>query len=233
MFQAYHGVTAAQHQTSFNTLSGQGYRMISLSVYGDPGNALYAAVWVQRSGPAYAAVHRVDAAGYQSFFNTWTAKGYAPVIVSATGTISNAVFAAVFEQGVGGPWMARHGMTDGSAATAGTFQFENAAAAGKMILRSVAIYGTGSDRRYAAVWHPNPGYVKWQVHPSNTSADYQTAFNAETQLPGYGLAGYRPAYVSISSDAMYSAVFKDVSWDRGWRGTGCPEPSIRRSLTSK
>jgi Bacterial tandem repeat domain 1/Beta-lactamase len=78
-----------------------------------------------------------------------------------------------------------------------------------MILRSMAIYGTGSDRRYAAVWHPNPGYVKWHVHPSNTGAEYQTAFNAETQLPGYGLAGYRPAYVSVSGDLMYSAVVKD------------------------
>ena len=69
MFQAYHGVTAAQHQSNFNNFSGQGYRMISLSVYGDPGDARYAAVWVQRGGPAWVAVHGVDAAGYQSFFN--------------------------------------------------------------------------------------------------------------------------------------------------------------------
>ena len=79
MFQAYHGVTGAQHQANFNNLSAQGYRMISLSAYGDPGNLLYAAVWVQRSGPAWEAVHGVDAAGYQAFFDTWTAKGYVPV----------------------------------------------------------------------------------------------------------------------------------------------------------
>ena len=34
-FEAYHGVNGAQHQANFNTLSAQGYRMISLSVYGD------------------------------------------------------------------------------------------------------------------------------------------------------------------------------------------------------
>ena len=50
MFQAYHGVTSTQHQTNFNNLSAQGFRMISLSVYGDPGDARYAAVWVQRAG---------------------------------------------------------------------------------------------------------------------------------------------------------------------------------------
>jgi hypothetical protein len=104
MFQAYHGVAAAEHQTRFNQLSASGYRMISLSVYGDPPDVLYAAVWVRRPGPAFAAVHGVDASGYQNFFNTWTAKGFAPVLVSAAGTISNAIFAAVFEQGISGAW---------------------------------------------------------------------------------------------------------------------------------
>ena len=109
MFEAYHGVTGAQHQTNFDRLSSHGFRMISLSVYGDPGDPHYAAVWVKRSGPAWMAVHGVDNAGYQSFFNTWTAKGYVPVLVTATGPANNARFAAVFEQGIS---------ADGSPATA-------------------------------------------------------------------------------------------------------------------
>src|SRR5262245_43983585 len=197
MFQAYHGVTGAQHQAKFNALSAQGFRIISLSVYGDPSNPRYAAVWIQRPGAAWVAVHGVDSAGYQSFFNNWTAKGYVPVLISATGTSTNAIFAAVFEQGIAGAWLARHGMSSGLTAQAGTFQHLNAtAASSKMILRSVAIYGTANDQRYAAVWHANPGYVKWHVHPSDTATSYQTVFNAETQLPGYQLAGYRPAYVA-------------------------------------
>ena len=36
MFEAYHGVTGAQHQANFDRLASQGFRMISLSVYGDP-----------------------------------------------------------------------------------------------------------------------------------------------------------------------------------------------------
>jgi CubicO group peptidase (beta-lactamase class C family) len=184
--------------------------MISLSVYGDPGDPRYAAVWVQRAGPAWVAVHGVDSGGYQSFFNNWTAKGYVPVLVSATGTISNAIFAAEFEQGITGPWFARHGMTSGPEQNAGTFQNLNKTAANqKMILRSVAIYGTAIDRRYAAVWHANPGYVKWHVHPSDTGSSYQVVFNAETQLPGYQLAAYRPAYVALSNDLIYCSVFKD------------------------
>ena len=210
MFQAYHGVTGAQHQAKFNSLSAQGFRIISLSVYGDPGDARYAAVWVKRQGAAWVAVHGVDSAAYQSFFNDWTAKGFVPVLVSATGAISNAIFAAVFEQGITGAWSARHGMTSGPDANVGTFQNLNKTASDqKMILRSVAIYGTASDRRYAAVWHANAGFVKWHAHPADTGPSYQVIFNAETQLPGYQLAGYRPAYVALSDDHIYCSLFKD------------------------
>jgi Bacterial tandem repeat domain 1 len=140
------------------------------------------------------AVHGVHSDGYQGFFNTWTAKGFVPVIISATGTVSNAVFAAVFQQGITGAWFAEHGMVSGAPTEAETFQHANAAAvAAQQILSSVAIYDTSADRRYAAGEHANPVYVKWHAHPSDSGASYQVAFNAETQLPGYRLAGYRPA----------------------------------------
>lgn len=210
VFEAYHGVTAAQHQTNFNKFSAQGYRMVSLSVYGDPSDARYAAVWVQRSGPAWVAAHGIDAAGYQAFFNNWTSKGFVPVLISVTGEFNNAIFAAVLEQGVTGPWLARHGMLSGPAASAGTFEnLTQTAAHQRLMIRSVAIYGTATDRRYAAIWHANPIYVKWHVHSADPAVNYQTTFNAETQLPGYALHGYRPAYVTLSSDQTYCSVFKD------------------------
>jgi CubicO group peptidase (beta-lactamase class C family) len=209
-FQAYHGVDAAQHQANFNKFSAEGFRMISLSVYGDPTAALYAAVWVQRGGAAWAAVHGVNAAGYQTFFNTCTAKGYAPVLVSATGPVASAVFAAVFEQGIAGAWFAHHGIVAGPAANNGTFDNFNAQAkAQNQMIRSFAVYGTAQDRRYIAVWHPNPAFVKWHVHEADSAEAYQTSFNAETQLPGVFLNAYRPAYVAHSSDETYCSVFKD------------------------
>ena len=209
-FEAYHGVNGAQHQANFNTLSAQGYRMISLSVYGDTDSPLYAAVWVQRGGAAWVAVHGIDAAAYQTFFNTWTPKGFVPVLVSATGPFANAVFAAVFEQGIQGPWQARHGVPAGPVNQGGSFNYWNSAfAAQSLYIRSFAIYGTSNARYYIAVWHSNPGYVKWHVHPADPAANYQTTFNAETQLPGYALHGYRPAYVALSADQTYCSVFKD------------------------
>jgi hypothetical protein len=64
-----------------------------------PERRTYAAVWVQRSGPAWVAVHGVDTAGYQTFFNNWTAKGFVPVLVSATGAVSDAIFGDGLQKG--------------------------------------------------------------------------------------------------------------------------------------
>jgi CubicO group peptidase (beta-lactamase class C family) len=209
-FQAYHGIAAAEHQARIDKWSAQGYRIISLSVYGDPDRPLYAAVWIHRAGPAWQEVHGVDANGYQSFLDTWRVKGYAPVLVSATGPFSNSIFAAVLERNINGHWLARHGMPAGSAQTSGTFENENAnATAKRMILESVAMYGTEGDRRYAAVWRSNPIYVKWHVHSLASGADFQVVFDAETSLPGYDLAAYRPAYVALSRELSYCSVFKD------------------------
>jgi CubicO group peptidase (beta-lactamase class C family) len=199
-WEAYHGGSGADHQKNFDRLSQQGYRIVSLSVYGDPADPRYAAVWVQRAGADWIAVHGVDAAGYQAFFDEQTAAGYQPVIVSATGPVAGAVFAAVFEKGIAGPFLARHGLT------LAEFQSENDAAArgNKQYLRSVAIYGTDRDRRYAAVWHANTDQRKVHVHALDPGSNYQATFDTETGLPGY-----RPAYVALAGDGSYCSVFTD------------------------
>jgi CubicO group peptidase (beta-lactamase class C family) len=230
-FRAYHGVTNAEHLAHIDKCSVQGYRMISLSVYGDPDRPLYAAVWVRRDGPAWKAVHDVDATRYQSFFDTWTPRGYVPVLISATGPSNNAVFAAVFERDVDGPWLARWGMSSGAPGNAGTFENENANAVDqRMILRSVAVYGCRDDRRYAAVWHSNPVYVKWHVHSSDSASHYQMVFDRETKLPGSDLAAYRPAFVAVSSDLAYCSLFKDDAIGPWVMRSGMTGPEYRAEL---
>ena len=89
------------------------------------------------------------------------------------------------------------------------------AAANQQIIRSFAIYGSSSDRRYAAIWLPNPSFVKSHIHTADSASGYQTNFNAETQLPGVTLNAWRPAYVALSRDATYCSVFKD-DWVGPW-----------------
>ncbi len=162
-------------------------------------NAQYAAVWVKRSGPAYVATHGIDAAAYQSFFNTWSKKGYVPVLLSATGSRSNAIFTAVFEKRNYNSWVARHDMTQAA------FDDENAKAKkNNLILKTCTTYGSAIDRRYAAVWIPNPGFIKWRVYSNISAADYQTHFNSNTQLPFYS-----PEIVVVSDEQTYCCMFTD------------------------
>ncbi len=203
-FQAYHGVSAAQHQANVTKLSAEGYGMISLSVYGDPGNALYAAVWVNRPMPRWEAIHGVNATEYQNWFNTWAAQGYASELVSATGSGNDAIFAAVMIQGVPGGWTARHNLS-----AAGFASQNSAAQSANMIPICVSIYGDPGQPAYAGIWRANPGFTKWLVNPADPAPWYQTTFDTDTQLPGYTLNGWRPAYVAVSSDQIYCSVYKD------------------------
>jgi polyglycine hydrolase-like protein len=199
---AYHGVSGATHQQRFDSLIQQGYRMISVSVYGDRFNPLYAAVWVQRGGPAWAALHGLNAAGYQARFNELAAAGYVAIRVSATGSRVDPVFAAVFEKRPPGTWQARHGLTDGPSTTPGTLaNLMSWARTNNCIPTSLAIYGGPGDRAYAATCVPNPGQVTWRAHAMGSSDDYQNWFNSYTGK------GMRPTTVDASDDLQYAAIF--------------------------
>lgn len=198
-FSAYHGVNASQHQHHFNNLSQQGYRMIALSVYGGAVNPRYAAVWVKRSGPEYVATHGMNATQYQSFFDIWSQKGFVPVLITATGSGASTIFAAVFEKQNYSGWIARHNIDEA------TFNNENKhARENNLRLKSATIYGSGSGRRYAGVWIPNPSFIKWLVYPNIPAANYQGIFNANTELPYY-----KPEVVALSDDAVYCPLFTD------------------------
>ena len=224
-FHARHGITATEYQSDFNTFSQQGYRILSLSVYGgsDP---RYAVVWVKRAGPAWQACHGPDAAGYQAFFNEWTGKGYLPRIVTATGSGSSAVFAAVFEQATAsGPWFARHNIDRATFDQANKDAHNNG-----QILVSAAVYGTASNRTFAGVWMPDPGNVQWLVNLAANAADHQTFFDGATQIP------MRPAIVIPSEDHAYLSVFRDDAigaWDARHGLSGADYQQAFNQFTAK
>jgi CubicO group peptidase (beta-lactamase class C family) len=202
--QAYHGVSAATHQTQVTNLSKAGYGMISLSVYGDPGDAQYAAVWVDRPMATWSAIHGVDGDAYQAWFNTNVKAGYAASLVSATGSGGGAIFAAVMIKDVGAGWVAHHGLTQSQ------FNAANASAMTSGLRpHSVTIYGDSGSPLYAGAWWPNTDWVKWMVNPGDGASSYQHTFNLCTQLPGYTLNAWRPAYVTLSDNQTYCSVYSD------------------------
>lgn len=202
--QAYHGVDATTHQAHVTKLSKAGFGMISLSVYGDPDDAQYAAVWVNRPMPSWVAIHGVRGDEYQKWFNANVKAGFGAALVSATGAGGDAIFAAVMAKGVADGWVAHHGLTQSQ------FNAVNASALKSGLKpHSVTIYGDGGAPLYAGVWWPNSDWVKWMVNPADGAASYQHTFDLCTQLPGYTLNAWRPAYVTLSDDHTYCSVYSD------------------------
>lgn len=208
----------------FDRLSRRGYRLIALNVYDHPGNARYNAVWVDRRGSGYLAFHGVPAGQYQGRFTDAVNQGFAPVLVTATGVGAAAMFAAVFEQGVSGPWTARHGSTRAE------FDAVDAQAAlGGMALRSMAVYGTPADPRYAAVWHARPVGVVTHLRSLTDAPAYQAVFDAEASIPEL-----RPRLVTVDGDTVLrngrASVERAYTWSEpGTRLTGVRD---RRLLAS-
>ncbi len=204
-FEAYHGKTSQHHQQRFNALAPKGWRMISLSVHGDPGSPQYSAVWVKEAGPAYVATHDLPIGQYQKWFTDQTNKGFVPVLLSATGSGSNAIVAAVFEKGVKGGWVAKHGLISGSEHDQNTIEYWcKRNRRDGMVLQSGAIYGSLTQRQYIAVWHYN-AEAHWNWRTADTSATYQAAFNA------FNEGGLRPGFAAPSSSQIYLSAFRDDS----------------------
>lgn len=206
-FASYHQATSAQHQSYFNTYSGQGYRMISLSVYGDPANPLYAAVWVKRAGPAWVAAHGLNGSQYQNMYDTYTPQGYRPTLITATGSGSSTVFAIVMEKSsVTWGWAARHGLVSGSNADSSTIQYwmKWAQDNGYIPIQTMR-YGTAGSPNYGVVLIGNPTNIQWNWFDGVDASGYQNYFNAFTAML------YRPAFPVLSDSSYYLSVFRDDS----------------------
>jgi CubicO group peptidase (beta-lactamase class C family) len=201
-FSAYHGVDGATHQQQVDDLASAGFRPVALNVSGDPRDARYAAVWVARNGPAWVAVHGITAADYQARFSELTGQGYAPTIVTATGPAGGETFAAVFEQGENLAWFARHGLRWDPDTDPDTITHENNRAFAEGYQpRSLAVYGTPADPRFAGVWVKNPDATLWSWWWIEPSA-YQRFFDALVN------GGMRPVVLSVAADGHILAAFR-------------------------
>ena len=84
-WQARHGLTSAEYQTTFNDMVSQGYRLTWVSGYSDSGIARYAAIFEQSSEEAWQARHGLDSNTYQQTFDQLVSQGYGLVQVCGYG----------------------------------------------------------------------------------------------------------------------------------------------------
>jgi CubicO group peptidase (beta-lactamase class C family) len=172
----WHDRTTSDHQQELNTWAAKGYRTISLSVYGDRNNPLYAAVMIKRAQLVAEKQHfGMDAATWQATFNQMAAQGWGPLIVTATGPADNPLFAASWFEVSPIP-LTRHAMT------AAEFNAQNQQAIKNgQILHYADAYGDPGDLRYVAIWVANTDNLAWNCDGiDDQPAMVQERFNALT-----------------------------------------------------
>ena len=202
-FEAWHGKTLAEHEALRNQWMPQGYRFVSLSIYGAVSAPVFAAVMVKQAVPvAQREFPVMTATEWQQTFDAQAQQGYGPIILAATGTGADPRFAAVFEPQASIP-LTRHGLTGGSYNDPATIQGVNfSARADGLILSWAASYGTSADPVFAGIWQPNPDATLWNCDGlTDSAAYYQARFDAETA------AWCRPGFVTVGPGNTYMSLF--------------------------
>ncbi len=197
-YKARHGMTGAQYQQQFNTLSNQGFRLVSISGYTKNGTR-FASIWHKTSGPKWAARHNLSSQQYQAAVNEFKGKGYQPTYVSIYAVKGKARYAAIFEK-KSGAWAARHGLTPA--------QYQSAVNEMKgkgFALNHVSVANISGTPRFVALFDKKP---QRPARHGLTYSQYQTAFNNFTRQ-GYRLkvvAGYKQ-----SGKDRYAAIWEKTS----------------------
>jgi CubicO group peptidase (beta-lactamase class C family) len=208
-FIAWHGKTLDQHVALRNQYYAEGFRFISLSIYGPTDAPVYAAVMLQSANPV--TQHdfpNMTAQVWQQTFDAQAALGYGPIILAATGSASSPAFAAVFTPQRSIP-LTRHGLTGGPALDANSNPIQtsiggmNAYALSQgLIMNWAASYGTADDPAFAGIWVPNSNNTLWNNDGLLESATtYQNRFNAQTSV------WCRPGFVTLNADNEYLSLF--------------------------
>lgn len=193
----YHDVSATSHQSQFTTLSGQGYRLKQLSVAGSLSAPRYSAIWEVQSGPAWVASHNMTLAQYTSQRSTWISQGYRPKLVTAAGSGSDTVFAAMFQADGAST-------TDLLASSEASFlaAVTSAQNAGRRPV-SVDIHGSTTTPLYCAVFEPNTSNTVWDVVIDANNTEFTGTFSA------YYEADARLAALGLSESLRYVSVWHD------------------------
>jgi len=176
---ARHNLTAAQYQSTFDSLVRNGYRLRHVSGYTVKGQELYAAIWDRSSGPAWVARHRLTSSQYQQVFTDLTRKGYRLEVVSGYQVGGTDRYAALWEKRSGPLFAARHGIPG----TAYQDVFDNFGYQGYEPV-FVNAFASAGGARFNAVWEN----TTWRKANLDLIASKVDAYMRKHGVPGLSLA---------------------------------------------
>jgi Bacterial tandem repeat domain 1 len=192
-WQARHNLTAQQYQTAFDDFLRRGFRPTAVSGYSINGEARFAAIFVQRPGPALQARHNLTKAEYQQTFDTMAAQGFVLLQVCGYRVDVDIRFAAIWEKQTGITFEGHHNLTSGEYQKT----FDRLLGLG-FRLSCVNGYTDTGIARFAGVWRKEPS-GPWQARHGLDAVGYQRTFDG---LVGQG---FRPVQVSGYGDGFYAA----------------------------
>jgi len=196
---AWHDRTAQDHQTQLNNALFEGYRTLSLCVYGDRNDPRYAASMVKRATVvAEQQFIGMSMTDWVTKFNAMAAQGWGPTILTGTGPANNPLFAAVFAQ-TGVIPLTRHMLVAADFNSLNQSQMD----AGN-ILRWADVYGDPGDLRYTGIWVVSEDWRAWNcVGIDDNVVLMQQRFNA--MVTGFA----RPVHIATTPETgnliMYDA----------------------------
>lgn len=199
-WQARHGLTAADYQTTFNQLTQQGYYPVLVNGYATAAGPRFACIFQNGATDPWVARHDLTSAQYQAAFNQFTGQGYVLDWVSGYFDGTEDLYAAIWRKPSSTPaWQARNGLTS----TDYQNTFNQLVAEGyKPVV--VCGYSDGTQDRYAAIFRQIPGVPAWQARHGLTSAQYQATFD-QLVAQGYRLElvnGY-----SVAGQDRFAAIW--------------------------
>ena len=196
---AWHDRTASDHQTQYNNARIAGYSTVSLCIYGDANDPRFAAAMVRRPGQtAEQTFFALNGAGLQTQFNNMAAAGWGPLVITATGSTNNPLFAAIFIPVPEIPFT-RFGLT------ASDLVSLNASNMGSnLILRWADAYGDPGNLRYNAIWVRNPDNRAWNC--DGVDDNYATT---QERFDALVTGGARPVVIAATPDVAELVAYDD------------------------
>ena len=198
VWRARHILTSDQHQLDFDTLKGQGFRLLDLNGYSINGTGRFATVWEQSPGPAWEARHGLTSDAHQELLATLPARGFRPVSVSGYDAAGAPLFASLWQQTPGPAFEARHGLT--------SQQYQ--AVSDELTFRGfrpvdVCGYSDVGQARFTAVWDKSP-MPDWVARHDLTSGAYESE-HRHWQTHGY--VPWRVSGYEVSGQTRYAAIW--------------------------
>lgn len=213
-WQARHGLTAAEYQSTFNDLFKQGYRLKCMSGYMSGGVERYAALWTKEAGPEWQARAGLSEADYQKTFNDLVKQGYRLTWISAHEVNGTVHYEGIWEKKAGGAWEAKGNLSSAEYQQA----VDNYTRQGYRLLH-VSGYSSGGSQRFAAIFEKSAGPAIAARH-NMTASQYQQTFD-DMSKQGYrlkDLSGY-----NVAGTDYYAAIWEKTNGPWWWARNGVPD----------